>query len=62
MVSDAICRCTLHKIQFLKFEVAPVLDLRVTRTDEDCTVEMLSCRVSSMLLDLRMRSITGSGF
>ncbi|CAD5167593.1 unnamed protein product, partial [Musa acuminata subsp. malaccensis] len=37
-------RCTLHKIQFLKFEVAPVLDLRVTRTDEDCTVEMLSCR------------------
>ncbi|WOL19800.1 hypothetical protein Cni_G28602 [Canna indica] len=37
-------RCTLHKIQFLKFEVAPVIDLRVTPTDEDCTVEMLSCR------------------
>ncbi|XP_072980471.1 uncharacterized protein [Typha angustifolia] len=37
-------RCTLHKIQFLKFEVAPVLDLRVTQTDEYCTVEMLSCR------------------
>nr|XP_029122162.1 uncharacterized protein LOC105050903 isoform X7 [Elaeis guineensis] len=38
-------RCTLQKIQFLKFEVAPVLDLRVTPTREGCTVEMLDCRV-----------------
>ncbi|KAJ4963333.1 hypothetical protein NE237_023272 [Protea cynaroides] len=37
-------RCTLPKIQFLKFEVAPVLDLQVTATNEDCTVEMLSCK------------------
>nr|XP_029122160.1 uncharacterized protein LOC105050903 isoform X2 [Elaeis guineensis] len=37
-------RCTLQKIQFLKFEVAPVLDLRVTPTREGCTVEMLDCR------------------
>ncbi|XP_020080218.1 uncharacterized protein LOC109703888 isoform X2 [Ananas comosus] len=37
-------RCTLHRIQFLKIEVAPVMDLRVTPTTEDCTVEMLSCR------------------
>ncbi|XP_042443568.1 uncharacterized protein LOC122028760 isoform X2 [Zingiber officinale] len=38
-------RCTLYKIQFLKFEVSPVIDLQVTPTDKDCTVEMLSCRV-----------------
>ncbi|XP_043713988.1 uncharacterized protein LOC122662423 isoform X2 [Telopea speciosissima] len=37
-------RCSLPKIQLLKFEVAPVLDLRVTATNEDCTVEMLSCK------------------
>ncbi|KAL5232103.1 hypothetical protein ABZP36_030879 [Zizania latifolia] len=37
-------RCTLHPIGFLGFQVAPVLDLRVTPTCTDCTVEMLSCR------------------
>ncbi|XP_010278459.1 PREDICTED: uncharacterized protein LOC104612648 isoform X3 [Nelumbo nucifera] len=37
-------RCTLQKIQLLNFEVAPVLDLRVTTTNEDCIVEMLSCK------------------
>lgn len=37
-------RCTLHRIGFLGFQVAPVLDLRVTPTCTDCTVEMLSCR------------------
>lgn len=45
-------RCTLQKIQFLKFEVAPVLDLRVTPTREGCMVEMLDCRVSSAQSDL----------
>jgi hypothetical protein len=30
---------------FLGFQVAPVLDLRVAPTSDDCTVEMLSCRV-----------------
>ena len=38
-------RCTLHPMGFLGFQVAPVLDLRVTPTGDDCTVEMLSCRV-----------------
>ncbi|KAF3946406.1 hypothetical protein CMV_027322 [Castanea mollissima] len=39
-------RCFLPKVQLLNFEAAPVLDLRVTPTNEDCTVEMLSCKVS----------------
>ncbi|KAG0473928.1 hypothetical protein HPP92_015785 [Vanilla planifolia] len=39
-----IYRCTLQKIQFLAFEVAPVLELRVNSTSEDCTVEMISCK------------------
>ncbi|KAL9331200.1 hypothetical protein ACSQ67_000810 [Phaseolus vulgaris] len=38
-------RCELPKLQFLNFEAAPLLDLRVTSTDEDCLVEMLSCKV-----------------
>eukprot|EP00257_Ricinus_communis_P017053 XP_015575395.1 uncharacterized protein LOC8277769 isoform X2 [Ricinus communis] len=37
-------RCFLPKVQLLNFEAAPVLDLRVTPTEEDCTVEMLSCK------------------
>ncbi|PKA51436.1 hypothetical protein AXF42_Ash002801 [Apostasia shenzhenica] len=37
-------RCTLQKIRFLNFEVAPVLDLRVIPTREYCTVEMISCK------------------
>lgn len=37
-------RCTLYKIQFFNFEVTPVLDLCVTPTDHDCTVELLSCK------------------
>lgn len=37
-------RCALPKLQFLNFEAAPLLDLRVTSTDEDCLVEMLSCK------------------
>lgn len=39
-------RCYLPKLQLLNFEAAPVMDLRVTPTEEDCTVEMLSCKVS----------------
>ncbi|XP_050223417.1 uncharacterized protein LOC126673349 [Mercurialis annua] len=38
-------RCFLPKVQLLNFEAAPVLDLRVTPTQEDCTVEMLSCKL-----------------
>ncbi|KAJ9146279.1 hypothetical protein P3X46_028564 [Hevea brasiliensis] len=37
-------RCFLPKLQLLNFEAAPVLDLRVIPTEEDCTVEMLSCK------------------
>ncbi|KAL6194160.1 hypothetical protein ACLB2K_035244 [Fragaria x ananassa] len=37
-------RCTLPKLKLLNFEAAPVVDLRVNPTDEDCMVEMLSCR------------------
>ncbi|KAH6804486.1 DUF1997 family protein [Perilla frutescens var. frutescens] len=37
-------RCVLPQIQLLSFRVAPVLDLQVTPTSEDCVVEMLSCK------------------
>ncbi|KAD5317254.1 hypothetical protein E3N88_17200 [Mikania micrantha] len=37
-------RCTLPSLTLLNFEVSPVIDLRVTPTDEDCMVEMLSCK------------------
>ncbi|EXB60446.1 hypothetical protein L484_014899 [Morus notabilis] len=37
-------RCTLQRVRLLNFEAAPVLDLRVTPTNDDCTVEMLSCK------------------
>ncbi|KAL8521573.1 hypothetical protein ACS0TY_011918 [Phlomoides rotata] len=37
-------RCVLPQIQLLSFRVAPVLDLLVTPSTEDCTVEMLSCK------------------
>ncbi|KAJ6412646.1 hypothetical protein OIU85_018087 [Salix viminalis] len=37
-------RCILPKVELLNFEAAPVLDLRVTPADEDCTVEMISCK------------------
>ncbi|KAJ4707622.1 (RAP Annotation release2) Galactose-binding like domain containing protein [Melia azedarach] len=37
-------RCTLPKVQFLNFEAAPVMDLRVTPTNKDCTVQLLSCK------------------
>ncbi|KAK9946156.1 hypothetical protein M0R45_011633 [Rubus argutus] len=37
-------RCTLPKLKLLNFEAAPVLDLRVNPTNEDCMVEMLSCK------------------
>ncbi|KAL8139167.1 hypothetical protein V2J09_005168 [Rumex salicifolius] len=37
-------RCRIPAIHFLNFDVAPVLDLVVNPTTEDCTVEMLSCK------------------
>ncbi|XP_024636193.1 uncharacterized protein [Medicago truncatula] len=37
-------RCELPKLKLLKFEVSPFIDLRVTSTDEDCLVEMISCK------------------
>lgn len=37
-------RCTLPPLNLLNFEVTPVIVLRVTPTNEDCMVEMLSCK------------------
>ncbi|KAK9683975.1 hypothetical protein RND81_10G178600 [Saponaria officinalis] len=37
-------RCRVPPIQLLNFEVAPVLDLQVNPTKENCTVELLSCK------------------
>ncbi|KAL5558288.1 hypothetical protein UlMin_034499 [Ulmus minor] len=37
-------RCTLQNVKLLNFEVAPIVDLRVIPSNEDCTVEMLSCK------------------
>ncbi|KAL7159743.1 hypothetical protein ABFS83_01G048200 [Erythranthe nasuta] len=37
-------RCVLPQLQLLNFRVAPVLDLQVTPSSEDCLVEMLSCK------------------
>ncbi|CAL5434740.1 unnamed protein product [Camellia sinensis] len=54
-------RCTLPRVQLLNFEVAPVLDLRVTTTDEDCTVEMLSCKfVGSEVLERQNEHFSAS--
>uniref|UniRef100_M1CW78 Uncharacterized protein n=1 Tax=Solanum tuberosum TaxID=4113 RepID=M1CW78_SOLTU len=44
-------RCTLPQVQLLNFEVAPVLTLKVNPTSEDCTVEMLSCKVRLLILE-----------
>ncbi|KAH7573926.1 hypothetical protein ACOSP7_007867 [Xanthoceras sorbifolium] len=41
---DNTYRCTLPKVQLLNFEAAPVIDLRVTPSTEDCFVELLSCK------------------
>ncbi|XP_031102893.1 uncharacterized protein LOC116006597 isoform X1 [Ipomoea triloba] len=43
-LNSNLYRCTLPQIQFLNFEVAPVLILQVTSSSEDCRVEMLSCK------------------
>ncbi|KAL4334268.1 hypothetical protein GQ457_07G036940 [Hibiscus cannabinus] len=37
-------RCTLPKLALFNFEATPVLDLRVIPTEEDCTVELFSCK------------------
>ncbi|KAF2552675.1 hypothetical protein F2Q68_00037673 [Brassica cretica] len=44
-IKSAKCRCTLPTIQLMSFEVSPVLVLRVIPTQEDCTVELLSCKL-----------------
>lgn len=43
-VDTTTYRCTLPPLNLLNFEVSPVIDLRVTPTDDDCLVEMLSCK------------------
>ncbi|KAG2239933.1 hypothetical protein Bca52824_091292 [Brassica carinata] len=42
---DSTYRCTLPTIQLMSFEVSPVLVLKVIPTQEDCTVELLSCKL-----------------
>ncbi|KAK2453013.1 hypothetical protein P8452_00685 [Trifolium repens] len=37
-------RCELPKLRLLNFEASPFIDLRVTSTNEDCLVEMISCK------------------
>ncbi|MCO5568550.1 hypothetical protein L7F22_022249 [Adiantum nelumboides] len=39
-----IPRCTLPKLEILSFEVAPVVDLSVVANEQECVVEMLSCK------------------
>ncbi|CAN8326724.1 unnamed protein product [Cochlearia groenlandica] len=56
---DNTYRCTLPKIQLMSFEVYPVLVLRVTPTHEDCTVELLSCKLEgSELLESQSGSFS----
>jgi hypothetical protein len=40
-----MCRCELPKLRLLNFEASPFIDLRVTSINEDCLVEMISCKV-----------------
>ncbi|GLU01097.1 hypothetical protein SLE2022_184220 [Rubroshorea leprosula] len=44
LLENNVYRCILPEIQFLNFEVTPVLDLRVMPTRENCVVELLSCK------------------
>lgn len=55
-------RCTLHQLQFLSFHVSPVIDLRVTPTSHDCTVEMLSCKVAAFSLYFVCMFLSSSSF
>ena len=36
----------LPKMEILDFEVAPIVDLYVSSNQQECLVEMLSCKVS----------------
>jgi hypothetical protein len=63
IIPHGLCRCSLPKVKLLNFEAAPVLDLRVTQTNENCTVEMLSCKVSVSPLDniVQVKNTKGVG-
>ncbi|KAL5071381.1 hypothetical protein RYX36_022268 [Vicia faba] len=43
-LDDNTYRCELPKLRLLNFEASPFIDLRVTSTNEDCLVEMISCK------------------
>ncbi|BBN07246.1 hypothetical protein MPTK1_4g02240 [Marchantia polymorpha subsp. ruderalis] len=43
-LGDNKFRCYLPKIDFLSFEVAPVIDLLVAANEDNCQVELLSCK------------------
>ncbi|KAM7268832.1 hypothetical protein ACFE04_010998 [Oxalis oulophora] len=51
-IDSNIYRCTLSKLELFNFQAAPVIDLRVSSTDSDCTVELLSCKfIGSKMLE-----------
>ncbi|KAJ7539370.1 hypothetical protein O6H91_11G089500 [Diphasiastrum complanatum] len=43
-IGSNVFRCFLQKVEILNFEVAPIVDLRVITTNNECIVEMLSCK------------------
>ncbi|KAK8645302.1 hypothetical protein V6N13_119143 [Hibiscus sabdariffa] len=51
-------RCTLPKLALFNFEATPVLDLRVIPTEEDCTVELFSCKQEPCALATMINHIT----
>lgn len=55
-------RCSLHAIEFMSFEVVPVIDVRLTHTTNGCTVEMLSCKFEGSHAMLQQQNEKFSAF
>eukprot|EP00249_Psilotum_nudum_P009148 c21738_g1_i2 orf=657-1505(-) len=49
-LGDSVFRCTLPKVEFFKFEVVPVVDISVVANENECLVEMLSCKLKGSAL------------
>ncbi|XP_024520635.1 uncharacterized protein LOC9635069 isoform X1 [Selaginella moellendorffii] len=43
-LDDTTYRCCLPKLDILKFEVAPIVDLSIDVKDDECLVKLLSCK------------------
>ncbi|CAM6090099.1 unnamed protein product [Calypogeia fissa] len=43
-VGDGVFKCYLPMMEFLSFEVAPVLELQVDAREDGCQVDLLSCK------------------